>query len=343
MTVWYTAPTAVRMLMRAGAELPRALRPLARCASSRASASRSTPRRASGAARCSACPIHDNWWQTETGGIMIANYAAHGHPAGLDGPAAARGSRRRSCAAADGGSRRGAREPDARGRARAAAGLAVDVPRLPRRRGALPQVLRRRLVPHRRSRAARRRRLLLVRRPRRRRDQVRGPPDRPLRGRERAARAPGGRRGRRDRQARSGRRRDRQGVRLAASTASSRARRSRRELLALRAHAARPGGRAEGDRVPRRLPQDAQREDHAPAAARARARPARGRHSRRWRATHERVDAARAARPRARARSCCARCCASAASRRSAPSSTRRRRSAASCTSTSARRRSRSA
>jgi acetyl-CoA synthetase len=21
-------------------------------------------------------PIHDNWWQTETGGIMIANYAA---------------------------------------------------------------------------------------------------------------------------------------------------------------------------------------------------------------------------------------------------------------------------
>ena len=21
-------------------------------------------------------PVHDNWWQTETGGIMIANYAA---------------------------------------------------------------------------------------------------------------------------------------------------------------------------------------------------------------------------------------------------------------------------
>ena len=21
-------------------------------------------------------PFHDNWWQTETGGIMIANYAA---------------------------------------------------------------------------------------------------------------------------------------------------------------------------------------------------------------------------------------------------------------------------
>ena len=49
-----------------------------RCASSPASASRSTPRPWSGAQEAFGLPIHDNWWQTETGGIMIANYAAHG-------------------------------------------------------------------------------------------------------------------------------------------------------------------------------------------------------------------------------------------------------------------------
>ena len=40
-------------------------------------------------------PFHDNWWQTETGGIMIANFAVDGHPARLDGQAAARASRPR--------------------------------------------------------------------------------------------------------------------------------------------------------------------------------------------------------------------------------------------------------
>ena len=35
-------------------------------------------------------PFHDNWWQTETGGIMIANYASDGHPPGFDGQAAPR-------------------------------------------------------------------------------------------------------------------------------------------------------------------------------------------------------------------------------------------------------------
>ena len=51
----------------------------------------------------------------------------------------------------------------------------------------------------------------------------------------------------------------------------------------LRPHAARRGGRAEGDRVPGDAAQDAQRQDHAPAAQGARAGPAGGRHSRRWR------------------------------------------------------------
>jgi acetyl-CoA synthetase len=74
-TVWYTAPTAIRMLMRAGPE-PRAGRDLSACASSPASASRSTPRAVVWGETTWALPIHDNWWQTETGGIMIANYAA---------------------------------------------------------------------------------------------------------------------------------------------------------------------------------------------------------------------------------------------------------------------------
>ncbi|MCK7501888.1 MAG: AMP-binding protein [Comamonadaceae bacterium] len=88
-TVWYTAPTAIRMLMKAGAELARAATTSRRCASSPASASRSIPRRCGGARRRFGLPIHDNWWQTETGGIMIANTPAHGHQARLDGQAAA--------------------------------------------------------------------------------------------------------------------------------------------------------------------------------------------------------------------------------------------------------------
>ena len=43
-------------------------------------------------------PFHDNWWQTETGGIMIANFLGAAGQARLDGPAAAghRGGDRRA-------------------------------------------------------------------------------------------------------------------------------------------------------------------------------------------------------------------------------------------------------
>jgi acetyl-CoA synthetase len=74
-TVWYTAPTAVRMLMKAGADLARSydLRHL------RFIASVGEPLHAE-AVRWGldafGLPIHDNWWQTETGGIMIANFRA---------------------------------------------------------------------------------------------------------------------------------------------------------------------------------------------------------------------------------------------------------------------------
>ena len=34
-------------------------------------------------------PFHDNWWQTETGGIMIANFASMDIRPGIDGASAA--------------------------------------------------------------------------------------------------------------------------------------------------------------------------------------------------------------------------------------------------------------
>jgi acetyl-CoA synthetase len=73
--VWYTAPTAIRMLMKAGVELARkfdtgALRFLASVGEPLNPEAVVWGREAFGR------PFHDNWWQTETGGIMIANFAA---------------------------------------------------------------------------------------------------------------------------------------------------------------------------------------------------------------------------------------------------------------------------
>jgi acetyl-CoA synthetase len=73
--VWYTAPTAIRLLMRAGPEplrgrqLP-ALRFLASVGEPLAADAVVWSEHTFGR------PFHDNWWQTETGGIMIANFAA---------------------------------------------------------------------------------------------------------------------------------------------------------------------------------------------------------------------------------------------------------------------------
>ncbi len=73
--VWYTAPTAIRMLMKAGADLVRehdfsALRFMASVGEPLNSEAVVWGQEAFG------MPFHDNWWQTETGGIMIANYAS---------------------------------------------------------------------------------------------------------------------------------------------------------------------------------------------------------------------------------------------------------------------------
>jgi acetyl-CoA synthetase len=73
--VWYTAPTAIRMLIRAGDDLPKrydlsALRFIASVGEPL------HPEAVVWGQQVLGRPIHDNWWQTETGGIMIANTAS---------------------------------------------------------------------------------------------------------------------------------------------------------------------------------------------------------------------------------------------------------------------------
>ena len=73
--IWYTAPTAIRMLMAAGADLAEghdfhALRFMASVGEPL------NPEAVVWGKEVFGIPFHDNWWQTETGGIMIANYAS---------------------------------------------------------------------------------------------------------------------------------------------------------------------------------------------------------------------------------------------------------------------------
>ena len=74
-SVWYTAPTAIRMMMKvglaplAGRKLP-ALRYLASVGEPL------NPEAVRWGVTAFGLPFHDNWWQTETGGIMIANFPA---------------------------------------------------------------------------------------------------------------------------------------------------------------------------------------------------------------------------------------------------------------------------
>jgi acetyl-CoA synthetase len=74
-SVWYTAPTAIRMLMKAGPELARRYRfPQLRFIASVGEPL--NPEAVWWGQEVLGLPIHDNWWQTETGGIMIANTPA---------------------------------------------------------------------------------------------------------------------------------------------------------------------------------------------------------------------------------------------------------------------------
>ncbi|MBI2873314.1 MAG: acetate--CoA ligase [Chloroflexi bacterium] len=72
-TMWYTAPTAIRMLMKAGEELPgqydlSSLRYICSVGEPL------NPEAIFWGQKVFHMPIHDNWWQTETGAILIANY-----------------------------------------------------------------------------------------------------------------------------------------------------------------------------------------------------------------------------------------------------------------------------
>jgi len=74
-TVWYTAPTAIRMMMKLGAAAVRehdlsALRFMASVGEPL------NPEAVLWGVEAFGRPFHDNWWQTETGGIMIANFLA---------------------------------------------------------------------------------------------------------------------------------------------------------------------------------------------------------------------------------------------------------------------------
>lgn len=74
-SVWYTAPTAIRMLIKAGSELPtRYSFPRLRFIASVGEPL--NPEAVWWGKHVLGLPIHDNWWQTETGGIMIANTPA---------------------------------------------------------------------------------------------------------------------------------------------------------------------------------------------------------------------------------------------------------------------------
>ncbi len=71
-SVWYTSPTAARMLMRAGDEL--AHEHDLSCVRLAASVGEPlNPEVVEWSTDHLGVTLHDNWWQTETGGIMIAN------------------------------------------------------------------------------------------------------------------------------------------------------------------------------------------------------------------------------------------------------------------------------
>jgi acetyl-CoA synthetase len=74
-SVWYTAPTAIRMMMKSGVEVVREHE----YPSLRFLASVGEPLNPEGVVwgeEAFGLPFHDNWWQTETGAIMIANFAS---------------------------------------------------------------------------------------------------------------------------------------------------------------------------------------------------------------------------------------------------------------------------
>jgi acetyl-CoA synthetase len=74
-TVWYTAPTAIRMLMKVGADIAKGF-DLSKLRLMASVGEPLNPEAVVWGVEAFGKPFHDNWWQTETGGIMISNFPA---------------------------------------------------------------------------------------------------------------------------------------------------------------------------------------------------------------------------------------------------------------------------
>lgn len=72
-TIWYTAPTAIRMLMKTGADFAKRF-DLSKLRLIASVGEPLNPEAVVWGVEAFGKPIHDNWWQTETGGIMITNF-----------------------------------------------------------------------------------------------------------------------------------------------------------------------------------------------------------------------------------------------------------------------------
>ena len=73
--VWYTAPTAIRMLMKLGPDLSRRF-DLSALRFAASVGEPLNPEAVVWGQEVLGRPFHDTWWQTETGGIMLANFAS---------------------------------------------------------------------------------------------------------------------------------------------------------------------------------------------------------------------------------------------------------------------------
>jgi acetyl-CoA synthetase len=73
-TIWYTSPTAIRRLMRLETKVFKNY-DLSRLRLIFSVGEPLNPEAVVWGQKVFGCPIHDTWWQTETGGIMVANFA----------------------------------------------------------------------------------------------------------------------------------------------------------------------------------------------------------------------------------------------------------------------------
>lgn len=74
-TVWYSSPTAIRLLMKVGITAARQY-DLSKLRFLASVGEPLNPEAVVWSREAFDHPFHDNWWQTETGGIMVSNYAA---------------------------------------------------------------------------------------------------------------------------------------------------------------------------------------------------------------------------------------------------------------------------